>query len=196
MGVHVVRAFVRLRNRLGSNKVLAQKLDELESKYKHHDKAIAAMLSAIRQLMRPPPSKRRSIHARPAWRSIAAHTMSARDWRHERDGTLNRRTPLPEWIHIPDVELVQHLHPARTQKGPRGHDQEGRDSASPKPDREGADDEDTDRIAGHDKHGQLQLSTPDCEDTASQVRLAVRVREGQYLRIRFDLAAGFDTASP
>jgi hypothetical protein len=61
MGVHVVRAFVRLRELLISNKTLAQKLDELESKYKHHDKAIAAMLSAIRQLMRPENEKRRGI---------------------------------------------------------------------------------------------------------------------------------------
>lgn len=61
MGVHVVRAFVRLRELLASNKALAQKLDELERKYQHHDKAIAAMLSAIRQLMHSPAPKRRGI---------------------------------------------------------------------------------------------------------------------------------------
>jgi hypothetical protein len=61
MGVHVVRAFVHLRELLATNKALAQKLDELERKYKHHDKAIAAMLSAIRQLMHSPPSKQRGI---------------------------------------------------------------------------------------------------------------------------------------
>jgi hypothetical protein len=61
MGVHVVRAFVRLRELLASNKGLAQKLDGLESKYNHHDKAIAAMLSAIRQLMHSPHPKRRGI---------------------------------------------------------------------------------------------------------------------------------------
>ncbi len=61
MGVHVVRAFVRLRELLASNKELARKLDELERKYKHHDKAIAAMLSAIRQLMNPSAPRRRSI---------------------------------------------------------------------------------------------------------------------------------------
>ena len=44
-----------------ADKVLAQKLDGLERKYKYHDKAIAAMLSAIRQLMHPPARKRRSI---------------------------------------------------------------------------------------------------------------------------------------
>lgn len=61
MGVHVVRAFVRLRELLASNKGLAQKLDALERKYKHHDKAIVAILSAIREHMHPPTPKRRSI---------------------------------------------------------------------------------------------------------------------------------------
>jgi len=61
VGVHVVRAFVRLRELLASNKALAQKLDELERKYRHHDKAIAAMLAAIRELMNPSPIKRRGI---------------------------------------------------------------------------------------------------------------------------------------
>jgi hypothetical protein len=61
MGVHVVRAFVRLRELLASNKALAQKLDELERKYRHHDKAIVAMLAAIRELMNPSPIKRRGI---------------------------------------------------------------------------------------------------------------------------------------
>jgi hypothetical protein len=61
MGVHVVRAFVRLRELLVSNKDLARQLDELERKYKHHDKAITAMLSAIRQLMNPPIRSSRGI---------------------------------------------------------------------------------------------------------------------------------------
>lgn len=57
----ILRAFIRLRELLASNKALARQLDELERKYKHHDKAIVAMLSAIRQLMRSPPPKRRGI---------------------------------------------------------------------------------------------------------------------------------------
>lgn len=61
VGVYVVRAFIRLRELLASNKELAQKLDQLERKYKHHDKAIAAMLSTIRQLMNPPLPGRRGI---------------------------------------------------------------------------------------------------------------------------------------
>lgn len=61
MSVFVVRAFVRLRELLASNTALARKLDELERKYKHHDEAIAAILSAIRELMKPPATKGRGI---------------------------------------------------------------------------------------------------------------------------------------
>jgi len=61
MGVHVVRAFVRLRELLETNAGLARKLDELERKYGHHDKAIASLLSAIRQLLRAPDSNKRGI---------------------------------------------------------------------------------------------------------------------------------------
>jgi ORF6N domain len=61
MSVFVVRAFVRLRALLASNTALAHKLDELERKYQHHDEAITAILSAIRELMNPPEPKRRPI---------------------------------------------------------------------------------------------------------------------------------------
>jgi hypothetical protein len=61
MGVYVVRAFVKLRKLLASNKTLAQKLNELEHKLKNHDDAITSILSAIRELMNPPAPKRRGI---------------------------------------------------------------------------------------------------------------------------------------
>ncbi len=65
MGVYVVRAFVKLRELLASNKDLARRLDELEARIQKklttHDEAITAMLSAIRQLMNPPQPKRRGI---------------------------------------------------------------------------------------------------------------------------------------
>ena len=61
MGVFVVRAFVRLRELLALNSALSRKLDELERKYKHHDEAITAVLSAIRELTNPPAAKRRGI---------------------------------------------------------------------------------------------------------------------------------------
>jgi hypothetical protein len=65
MGIYVVRAFVKLRELLVSNKELAHRLDALEvrieKKLTTHDEAIAAMLSAIRQLMNPPLPRRRGI---------------------------------------------------------------------------------------------------------------------------------------
>jgi CHASE3 domain sensor protein len=65
MGIYVVRAFVQLRELLSSNEELAKRLDQLEARIEKklatHDEAIAAMLSAIRQLMHPPVPKRRPI---------------------------------------------------------------------------------------------------------------------------------------
>lgn len=65
MSVYVVRAFVQLREMLSSNRELAKRLDQLEArldkKLGEHDAAIAAIISAIRQLMHPPAPKRRPI---------------------------------------------------------------------------------------------------------------------------------------
>jgi hypothetical protein len=61
MGIHVVRAFVQLRELLASNKQLAQKFAELERKLATHDQAITGILKAIHELMNPPPPKRRGI---------------------------------------------------------------------------------------------------------------------------------------
>lgn len=62
VNIEIMRAFVRLRGLLASNKALARKLDELESKVHNHDDAITAILSAIRELMTPPePPKKRKI---------------------------------------------------------------------------------------------------------------------------------------
>ena len=53
-----MRAFVQLRELSSSNKELARRFDQLEAridkKLATHDDAIAAILSAIRQLMNPP----------------------------------------------------------------------------------------------------------------------------------------------
>jgi hypothetical protein len=61
MSVHVVRAFVRLREMLASNRELAQRLDELEHKFEGHDAAIRNLFEAIRQLLASPEPKRRKI---------------------------------------------------------------------------------------------------------------------------------------
>ncbi len=51
--IYVVRAFVRLRELLATNKDLSRKLLGLERKYESHDKKIKAVFDAIRQLMSP-----------------------------------------------------------------------------------------------------------------------------------------------
>ncbi|MGD0501662.1 MAG: ORF6N domain-containing protein [Steroidobacteraceae bacterium] len=65
MSVYVVRAFVKLREVLSTNLELARRFEQLESrldsKLTEHDEAIAAILSAIRELMRPRDPPRRGI---------------------------------------------------------------------------------------------------------------------------------------
>jgi len=61
VSVYVVRAFVRLRELLASNKELARRLDQLEKKLGSHDQAIAGLVNTIRNLMSPPEFKRRPI---------------------------------------------------------------------------------------------------------------------------------------
>lgn len=56
--VQVVRTFVRLRQLLASNTELARRLESLEKKY---DTQFKVIFDAIRQLMTPPPTKRREI---------------------------------------------------------------------------------------------------------------------------------------
>jgi len=53
--VYIVRAFVRLREMLLAHKELAHKLVELESRIDKHDKAIIALITAIKELMEPLP---------------------------------------------------------------------------------------------------------------------------------------------
>ena len=59
--VLVVRAFVRLRKMLATNRQLAEKIAELEDRMESHDKTIQEIFSAIRQLMAPPKSSKLRI---------------------------------------------------------------------------------------------------------------------------------------
>jgi len=52
--VQVVRAFIRLREMLATNKELARKLTELEARIAAHDENITALFEAIRKLTEPP----------------------------------------------------------------------------------------------------------------------------------------------
>ncbi len=59
VSVHVVRAFVRMREALESHKEIARQLASLERKVGTHDRAILEILQAIRQLTQPPEPPRR-----------------------------------------------------------------------------------------------------------------------------------------
>ena len=65
MSIYVVRAFVRLRELLSSNRELARRFQQLEARLEKrltaHDEAIASILAAIRKLMQPPKLERRGI---------------------------------------------------------------------------------------------------------------------------------------
>lgn len=61
VNIEIMRAFVRMRELLASNKELAQKLAELERKVDTHDQAIVGILKAIRELMHTPEPKKRPI---------------------------------------------------------------------------------------------------------------------------------------
>ena len=55
LSVYVVRAFVKLREMLGTQKEFAHKLGELETKFAEHDKKFTVVFQAIRELMQPLP---------------------------------------------------------------------------------------------------------------------------------------------
>jgi hypothetical protein len=61
-GVYVVRAFMRLRELVASNKELADRLAELERQVEKrlgsHDRAIAAMIQSLQSLLANPQQKK------------------------------------------------------------------------------------------------------------------------------------------
>ena len=61
VNIAIMRAFVKLRQMLYTNRELAQKFSELERRVGKHDEEIAAILEAIRQLIAPPEKPRREI---------------------------------------------------------------------------------------------------------------------------------------
>jgi len=65
VNIQIMRAFVRMRELLSSNRELSRQFAQLEARLNKrlgdHDQAIAAILSAIRQLMETPVPKRRGI---------------------------------------------------------------------------------------------------------------------------------------
>ena len=61
VNIAIMRAFVKLRQILETNRELAKKFSELEQRVGKHDEEMDAILEAIRQLMAPPDRPRREI---------------------------------------------------------------------------------------------------------------------------------------
>ena len=73
IGVYVVRAFVRLRLLMATNREVTAKLEELDRRVASHDQVIRSLVQAIRALMAVPEPRRRAIgfrveEGRPAYR--------------------------------------------------------------------------------------------------------------------------------
>ncbi len=58
VNINIIRAFVKLREMLATNKELAKKINEMEKQYNHQFKAV---FDALRQLMTPPNSSKKKI---------------------------------------------------------------------------------------------------------------------------------------
>ena len=54
VNIEIMRAFVRLREILGSHADLARRLDELERQFREHDEQFAVVFDALRQLLESP----------------------------------------------------------------------------------------------------------------------------------------------
>ncbi len=61
VNIQIMRAFVKLRQILSTNKELVHKLSQLERKTEKHDAEIHAIFKAIRQLMTPPEKPKKRI---------------------------------------------------------------------------------------------------------------------------------------
>ena len=61
VNIAIMRAFVKLRQTIETNRELALKFSELEQRVGKQDDEIAAIIDAIRQLMAPPEKPRREI---------------------------------------------------------------------------------------------------------------------------------------
>ncbi len=61
VNIAIIRAFVKLRQALETNRELAHKFSELEKRVGKYDEEIGAILEAIRQLMAPSEKPRREI---------------------------------------------------------------------------------------------------------------------------------------
>jgi hypothetical protein len=61
MSIHVVKAFVQVRRLMTTQRALARKLAQLDARVGQHDREIAGIVQAIRELMPPDVPRRRRI---------------------------------------------------------------------------------------------------------------------------------------
>jgi len=61
VNILIMRAFVKLRELISTHKKVADKLRELEEKFKKHDDQIVQIIQLINQLMAPPEKPKRKI---------------------------------------------------------------------------------------------------------------------------------------
>jgi len=59
VNIAIIKAFIKMREILNTHRELMNKLKELEQRVGRHDQEIQAILNAIRQLMAPPPQKKK-----------------------------------------------------------------------------------------------------------------------------------------
>ena len=83
VNIAIMRAFVRLREGLETNRELARRFSELEKRVGKQDDKIDSIIDAIRQLMAPPEKPRREIgfHVRekaPLYRTRKLRTRNHR----------------------------------------------------------------------------------------------------------------------
>ncbi len=83
VNIAIMRAFVKLREALETNRELARKFSELERRVGKHDHEIAAIIDAIRQLMNPAKGSIREIgfhvrEATPRYRTPKTRTRTNR----------------------------------------------------------------------------------------------------------------------
>ena len=85
VNIAIMRAFVKLRETLETNRELARKFSDLEKRVGKHDDEIAAIINAIRQLMASPEKPRREIgfHVREKSPRYRIGPASKRNHRHD-----------------------------------------------------------------------------------------------------------------
>ena len=65
VNIMIMRTFIRLKQMVATHKELAYKIEELERKYKKHDREIDSIFNAIKKMLEPPKGPQRKIGFQP-----------------------------------------------------------------------------------------------------------------------------------